>query len=138
MVERAFEGFFQKDRYVIDGHPLHRIKPRAVITSPADGADVNAGSLEIRGYAWSGRAPIELVDLTESDGTPLGSTTFPADQAALAWREFTFRLTLDPGEHALVVRATDREGNTQPLTPRWNALGYANNAVRPTRIRVRT
>ena len=138
LVERAFEGFFQKDRYVIDGHPLRHIEPRAVITSPADGADVNAGSLEIRGYAWSGRAPIQLVDLSESDGAPLGSTTFPAEQAGFAWREFTFRLTLDPGEHALVARATDREGNTQPLTPRWNALGYANNAVRPTRIRVRT
>jgi DMSO/TMAO reductase YedYZ molybdopterin-dependent catalytic subunit len=137
LLDRPFEGFFQKDRYVIDGHPLRRIEPRAVITSPADGADVS-GSLEIRGYAWSGRAPIKLVDLSESDGAPLGSITFPADKPAFAWREFAFRITLDPGDHALIARATDGEGNTQPLTPQWNALGYANNAVRPTRIRVRT
>jgi len=46
-------------------------------------------------------------------------------------------LSLDPGEYIFIARATDRDGNTQPLSPRWNALGYANNAVRPVRIRVR-
>jgi DMSO/TMAO reductase YedYZ molybdopterin-dependent catalytic subunit len=137
LLDRPFEGFFQKDRYVIDSQPLRRIEPRAVITSPADGADVSA-SLEIRGYAWSGRAPIEQVDLRESDGAPLGSITFAADQPAFAWREFAFGVTLDPGDHALIARATDGEGNTQPLAPQWNALGYANNAVRPTRVRVRS
>ena len=76
-------------------------------------------------------------DLSETGGTLLGSTTFGADAPALAWQEFTFRLSLNSGDHILVARATDREGNTQPVSPRWNALGYANNAVRPTRIRVR-
>ena len=137
VLERPFEGFFQKDRYVIDGRPLRGIEPRAVITSPADGADLGGGPFEIRGYAWSGRAPVERVDLMKSDGAQLGSTTFPADTAAFAWREFSFRLALDAGEHVLIARATDRDGNTQPLEPRWNALGYANNAVRPTRIRLR-
>jgi hypothetical protein len=41
-------------------------------------------------------------------------------------------------EYSLLIRAVDAAGNAQPLTPRWNALGYANNAVRPTRIRVRS
>ena len=136
LLDRPFDGFFQKDRYVIDGRPLRGIEPRAVITSPADGADVSA-SLEVRGYAWSGRAPVERIDLRESDGTLLGSTVVPAKATAFAWQEFSFRLSLDPGEHVLVARATDREGNDQPLSPRWNSLGYANNAVRPTRIRAR-
>jgi DMSO/TMAO reductase YedYZ molybdopterin-dependent catalytic subunit len=136
LLDRPFEGFFQKDRYVIDGRPLRGMEPRAVITSPADGADVS-GALDVRGYAWSGRAPVERIDLSESDGTLLGSTTVPAKATAYAWQEFSFRLSLDPGEHVLVARAKDREGNTQPLLPRWNSLGYANNAVRPTRIRVR-
>ena len=137
VLDRPFAGFFQKDRYVIDGRPLRGIEPRAVITSPADGMDVSRGPLDIRGYAWSGRAPLARIDLTTSEGTPLGSTTVPPDAPAFAWQEFSFRLSLDPGEHILVARATDRDGNTQPLSPRWNTLGYANNAVRPTRIRVR-
>jgi DMSO/TMAO reductase YedYZ molybdopterin-dependent catalytic subunit len=137
VLDRPFDGFFQRDRYVIDGRPLRGIEPRAVIASPADGAEVSGGPLEVRGYAWSGRAPIGRVDLMKSDGTPLGSTTVPPDAPAFAWHEFSFRLSLDTGEHFLIARATDREGNTQPLAPRWNALGYANNALRPTRIRVR-
>jgi DMSO/TMAO reductase YedYZ molybdopterin-dependent catalytic subunit len=137
VVDRPFDGFFQKDRYVIDGRPLRGIEPRAVITWPADGADVSAGSLEVRGYAWSGRAPVERVDLTKSDGAQLGSMTIPPDAPTFAWHEFSFRVSLDTGEHILLARATDREGNRQPIEPRWNALGYANNAVRPTRIRVR-
>jgi hypothetical protein len=63
--------------------------------------------------------------------------TVPADAASFAWQEFVFEISLGAGEHELEARAADRDGNVQPTTPRWNSLGYANNAVRPTRIRVR-
>jgi DMSO/TMAO reductase YedYZ molybdopterin-dependent catalytic subunit len=138
VLDRAFDGFFQRDRYVIDGRPLRGIEPRAVLASPADGAEVPGGEqIEVRGYAWSGHAPLERVELSDS-GTPLASTTLRTDVSPHAWHEFAFRVSLDPGDHVLAARATDREGNTQPLSATWNALGYANNAVRPTRIRVRS
>jgi DMSO/TMAO reductase YedYZ molybdopterin-dependent catalytic subunit len=38
LLERPFDGFFQRDRYVIDGRPLRSMGPRAVIVSPAEGA----------------------------------------------------------------------------------------------------
>jgi DMSO/TMAO reductase YedYZ molybdopterin-dependent catalytic subunit len=137
LLDRPFDGFFQKDRYVIEGRPLRNIEPRAVISSPVEGADVPGnGDVEVRGYAWSGRAPIERVELSEN-GRTLASTTIPAGSAPHAWHEFSFRVSLVPGDHVLVARASDREGNTQPVSPRWNALGYANSAARPTRIRVR-
>jgi DMSO/TMAO reductase YedYZ molybdopterin-dependent catalytic subunit len=138
VLDRPFEGFFQKDRYVIGGRPLRGIEPRAVITSPRDGADVTGGSLQVRGYAWSGRAPLDRVDLSADGGQPLATAAAAAGAPRFAWHEFELHLSLDPGEHVLVARATDREGNTQPLKPRWNSLGYANNAARPTRIRVRS
>ena len=139
LLDRPFDGFFQKDRYVIDGRPLRNIEPRAVIASPADGADLPGGrQVEVRGYAWSGRAPVERIELSDSTGRPLASTSLPPDGTHHAWREFALRVALDPGSHSLIARATDRDGNTQPLSPQWNALGYANNAVRPTRVRVRS
>jgi Mo-co oxidoreductase dimerisation domain len=67
----------------------------------------------------------------------LGSTVVQAGATPFAWQEFAFRVSLDPGDHVLIARATDRGGNTQPVQTRWNALGYANNAARPTRVRVR-
>ena len=136
LLDQPFEGFFQTDRYVIDGRPLRRIEPRAVIAWPADRTEVSS-PIGVRGYAWSGRAPVERVDLSADDGTVLGSTTLPANVSPFAWREFLVRVSLEPGEHVLVARVTDGKANTQPLSPRWNSLGYANNAVRPTRIRVR-
>lgn len=136
LIDRPFDGFFQKERYVIEGRPLRRIEPRAVITSPLDGSDVRGEPLEVRGYAWSGRAPLDRVELADGERA-LGVMTASADAARFAWHEFVFRISLDPGEHELVARAVDRDDNTQPMTPNWNSLGYANNAVRPVRIRVR-
>ena len=136
VLDGPFEGFFQKDRYVIEGAPLRGIEPRAVITSPVDGADLSRGSVEIRGYAWSGRAPLDRVEVSADGKEPLAKMTAPSDANHFAWQEFAFEISLDPGEHTLVARAFDRDDNSQPLSPRWNALGYANNAVRPTRVRV--
>jgi DMSO/TMAO reductase YedYZ molybdopterin-dependent catalytic subunit len=137
LISRPFGGFFQKDRYVIDGRPLRRLEPRAVIAAPADGSEVRAGAeIEVRGFAWSGRAPIERVDLTDR-GQPIASTAIP-ETHRYAWSEFTFSVSLDPGEHVLIARAVDRDGNTQPLAAKWNALGYANNSAQPARIKARS
>jgi DMSO/TMAO reductase YedYZ molybdopterin-dependent catalytic subunit len=137
VLDRPFEGFFQKDRYVVDSRPLRGIEPRAVITSPAEGAEVTGGSVDVRGYAWSGRAPLDRVELSADGGGPLATMTVSADAPRFAWHEFVFAIPLEPGAHVLVARAIDRDDNTQPTKPRWNALGYANNAVRPARVRVR-
>ena len=137
VLDRPFEGFFQKDRYVIDGRPLRGIEPRAVITSPVDDAEVEGGSVDVRGYAWSGRAPLGRVELSVDGGPPLATMTVAADAPRFAWHEFLFRIPLQPGAHVVVARAIDCEDNAQPLFPRRNALGYANNAVRSTRVRVR-
>lgn len=34
-----------------------------------------------------------------------------------------------PGDHVLTARATDAEGQTQPLDQPWNRGGFANNLV---------
>jgi DMSO/TMAO reductase YedYZ molybdopterin-dependent catalytic subunit len=136
LLDQPFEGFFQKDRYVIEGRPLRKIEPRAVIVAPADGADVPAGGqVDVRGFAWSGHAPVGRIELTDN-GRPLAATQTPRSRG-YAWHEFALRVLLDPGDHVLIARATDRDGNTQPPSARWNALGYANNEAREIRVRVR-
>jgi DMSO/TMAO reductase YedYZ molybdopterin-dependent catalytic subunit len=137
LIDRPFDGFFQQDRYVIEGRQLQRIEPRAVITSPRDGAAMSGGSLEVRGYAWSGQAPLDRVELFADGERAVGTMTASAEAPRFAWNEFVFRISLDPGEHDLVARAIDCDDNKQPMTPKWNSLGYANNAVQPVRIRVR-
>ena len=135
-LDRPFDGFFQKDRYVIDGAPVRAIEPRAVIASPRDGAELRAGvPVPIRGYAWSGRAPLERVTVSR-DGIELVTLEPLPDHERHSWWEFASDVRLEPGEYALLARAIDRDGNAQPLSARWNKLGYANNAARPVRIRI--
>jgi hypothetical protein len=40
-----------------------------------------------------------------------------------------FNWNPEPGEHTLQVRATDDQGNTQPDSTPWNALGYLHHSV---------
>jgi hypothetical protein len=51
-----------------------------------------------------------------------------------AWRRFELRWKLRPGRHRLVCRATDLRGESQPLQPQWNPLGYGNNSVQEIEI----
>jgi DMSO/TMAO reductase YedYZ molybdopterin-dependent catalytic subunit len=152
LLGRPFAGFFQTDRYVIDGAPLRTIAPRAVITSPASGAAIavpgSAARIEVRGYAWSGAAPIVRVEVA-ADPTKLAeakrlkqwrqATLGPATDHA--WREFSLRLqSVMAGtgtmEMDITPRAIDAAGNVQPQIAIRNALGYANNASRAVRVRV--
>ena len=49
--------------------------------------------------------------------------------APYAWRPWSFRWEARPGNYTLCVRATDSEGNTQPITQPWNFQGMGNNMV---------
>ncbi len=141
---RPFEGYFQKERYVYVGEtgtphrtPVTRMRVRAIIGRPADGAVVPAGPLEVAGTAWSGFGPISLVDLSVDSGrvwsqTELGEPL--SEHAATPWR---IRWTPPrPGRYELVARATDDAGNTQPLTSLRNDYGYGNNVVHRVRVTV--
>ena len=136
VITAPFDGFFQKDRYVIDGRPLRTIAPRAVIIEPADGARVPRATLVVRGRAWSGRAPIDSVEVSSDNGYSWHPATLgPA--SPFAWREWT--ATIEPGERdelTILAYAGTAEGEGQPTKPVRNSLGYANNAARPITLRV--
>ena len=132
-----FDGFFQKDRYVIDGRPLRTIAPRAIITEPADGARVARGTLTVRGRAWSGRAPIDSVEVSSDNGYSWHPAQLGASVSPYAWREWT--TTIEPGERdelSILAYAGTAEGEEQPIKQSRNSLGYANNAAQPNRVRI--
>ena len=53
-----------------------------------------------------------------------------------AWQAWRYVWQAGPGTHQLCCRATDAVGNAQPLHPRWNVGGYANNAVQRVTVHV--
>ena len=55
----------------------------------------------------------------------------------IAWKTWIFRWNATPGEHMLIVRAIDADGNLQPVDQEWNFGGYGNNGVQRVNVIVR-
>jgi DMSO/TMAO reductase YedYZ molybdopterin-dependent catalytic subunit len=137
LIDHAFDGFYQKDRYVIDGRPLRAIAPRAVITSPSDGARVPRAPFVARGRAWTGRSAIDRVEVSSDGGYSWHPASLEAAVSPYAWRGWS--ISIDPGERAeldVLAYASTAEGEQQPTIQKWTPLGYANNAARPVRVTV--
>ena len=95
-----------------------------------------AGTIELTGRAWSGAGvPIARVEV-EADGT-WRDAALDAPQGKYCWRGWRFQWQATCGEHVLACRATDANGNTQPLEPPWDNVGFGNNAVQRVHVTVR-
>ena len=135
-VDAPFRGFYQADRYVLDGEPLPAIAPRAVITSPADGAVV-AGPIVVSGYCWSGRFPVSRVEVSADGSRTWRDAAIGPAISPYAWRRWELGWTpAGPGEATLIARAWTTDGERQPVDQRRGPLGYMNNAARPVKVRV--
>lgn len=130
-----FEGTFQTARYIYEwpGRPIQPVtlmRPRAKITTPAQGETLRRGSYTVHGKAWSGGGPITNVDVCltgEGDWRP---AELEPPVGPYQWQEWSFVWDLrEPGRHTMRARATDAAGNVQPESPDWNRLGYGNNAI---------
>ena len=144
---KPWEGYFQHVVYRLlpedgtpgpgAGMPLGLVALNADILSPADGEEVAAGPLEVRGYAFAGgERYVARVDVSLDGGHRWSQAELLEDLGPWAWRQWRTTVELAPGEHEIHVRAWDSSAATQPEdeAPLWNPKGYVNNA-RP-RVRV--
>jgi DMSO/TMAO reductase YedYZ molybdopterin-dependent catalytic subunit len=139
-----FRGFYQVERYVM-AHPergdttttpLEAMRVRSLITAPQPDATLARGRHCIQGLAWSGAAPISRVEVSIDDqGWHAAQLTSAAER--YAWRRWEFFWQADAaGRHEVRSRAFDEAGNSQPVEPEWNKLGYANNAIQALTVSV--
>jgi DMSO/TMAO reductase YedYZ molybdopterin-dependent catalytic subunit len=146
-VTQPFQGYQQAAsyRYQRDpddsGQPVERIRVRALMIPPGipefftRRRFVDQGPVELRGRAWSGYGPVARVEVGV-DGGWADATLEPA-LGEFAWRGWSFEWEGTPGDHELVCRARDGEGNTQPLEQPWNYGGFGNNLVQRVAVTVR-
>ena len=145
---KPWKGYFQETAYRLlpqdgtprsgAGMPLGLVALNSDVLSPADGATVTAGPVEVRGYAFAGgERHVARVDVSLDGGARWSQAELLEDLGPWAWRHWRITVELAPGEHEIVVRAWDSSAATQPEqeAPLWNPKGYVNNA-RP-RVRVR-
>jgi sulfane dehydrogenase subunit SoxC len=126
------------------GIPVTRIQPRALMVPPgfpdfpARARLMEAGPARLQGRAWSGVAPIERVEVSTDGGAVWAEAALgPVPLSPYAWRLWTLEWDASPGEHELVVRATDATGTTQPTDPPWNLHGLSNNMAQRVPVTVR-
>lgn len=145
-IDGAFDGFFQVDRYVlrdpVSGAPpqaVGEMAVRSIITTPRDGATARVGTHLVRGYAWSGAAPVSEIEVSADGGTTWEPGTWTSGEARYAWRSWEYSWeAATPGSVSLCCRARDAAGNEQPESASWNDLGYCNNGIQRIRIAVET
>jgi DMSO/TMAO reductase YedYZ molybdopterin-dependent catalytic subunit len=139
-VDAPFDGWQQAEAYLIDGVPVQRIEPRALLVPPgipdflSRERVAGPGPHLLRGRAWSGYGEIERVEVAV-DGE-WRDAELEAPLGPYAWRGWSCRWDAEPGEHELACRATDATGRTQPDTATWNHGGYCNNAIQNVRVKV--
>jgi hypothetical protein len=97
---------------------------------------LDAGPVEIFGRAWSGGGvPVAGVEIAIDGHWHEAALAEPA--AKFAWQSWRHLWQAKPGETELACRATDANGEVQPLEPCWDAGGFGNNAVQRVRVWVR-
>jgi DMSO/TMAO reductase YedYZ molybdopterin-dependent catalytic subunit len=137
VLERAFDGFFQARRYIVDDRPLREIAPRAIITRPREGQRLSTRAFVATGYVWSGRGDVERVEISDDDGASWRGATLGAALSRYAWRLWQAEITpRAKGMLTLHARAITSAGIVQPATAVRTALGYENNAARPVRVEI--
>ena len=149
VLDKEFDGFWMKSAYRIPDNacactepggkmdktrPIGRFNVRSFITNVTDGAKLAAGKVPLRGIAFDGGYGITDVEISSDEGRTWRSATLGEDLGKYSFRAWTTEIELTKGEHRLMVRATNRIGQSQPLEPLWNPPGYMRNVVETTRV----
>jgi len=151
VLDQPFDGYWMKTAYRIPDNdcacvppggkpdktvPIGRFNVRSFITSHADGAVVAAGrDLALKGIAFDGGDGIAEVAVSVDGGANWHKAVLGEDLGRYAFREWRASLPLVAGDHVLMVRATSRSGETQPMEPRWNPPGYMRNVIEQTKVK---
>ena len=153
IVDKEFDGFWMSTAYRIPDNdcacvppgttpaktvPINRLNVRSFITSPADHSEQPGGrAIPLRGIAFDGGRGIDAVLISTDAGVNWQSARLGPDLGRFSFREWTSAMVFDrPGDFEIKVRAVNRAGQTQPMTPSWNPSGYMRNVVESIHLRV--
>jgi DMSO/TMAO reductase YedYZ molybdopterin-dependent catalytic subunit len=131
------DNYFMSRGYrYADGTAVSTMRPKSVIASPLADQRVRAGSITVRGQAWSGGAAVRAVDVSVDGGRTWRPARLVGIERPGAWRTWEADVSVRPGPVLLMARATDATGAAQPIQATANPGGYANNSIHGVPIHV--
>jgi len=145
-------AFFQKTGYKINTVPIKptdtpkpdqlksvtTLNVKSLVTSHLPGQTLRPGRHEVRGQAWTGPGVIEKVEIRArpTDAWSIAEITSKSRTPG-AWVRWKWNFEAAASEKLLIeTRATDSNGQTQPVEPFWNRSGYLYNAIDGVPVRV--
>jgi DMSO/TMAO reductase YedYZ molybdopterin-dependent catalytic subunit len=150
VLDKPLDSFWMKTAYRIPANPcacaepgrapsatvpINRLNVRSFLTNLHDGAKVTAETdIPLRGVAFDGGYGINDVAVSTDGGRTWQAATLEADHGKYSFREWRAVVKLRKGNHVLLVRATNRIGQSQPMESLWNPPGYMRNVVETTKV----
>jgi DMSO/TMAO reductase YedYZ molybdopterin-dependent catalytic subunit len=154
VLSQKFDGFWMSKAYRIPPTPnaaelptqlaektipINRMNIRSFFTPPEAGfRPVAGGVCPLEGIALDGGEGVRDVQVSADGGATWKAAELGPDLGRFSFRRW--RLSWRPdrsGPTRLLVRATNRAGDTQPLTPSWNRSGYMRNVVEALAVEVK-
>jgi DMSO/TMAO reductase YedYZ molybdopterin-dependent catalytic subunit len=150
VIDHLFDGYWMASAYRVPDNdcacvepgqravatvPVRRFNVRSFITNLAEGDKVKAEAPTlVKGIAFDGGYGISDVLMSWDGGQNWSETHLGSDLGRYSFREWRTELRLPAGTHELKVRAINRIGQSQPMTPLWNPPGYLRNVVETVRV----
>jgi len=150
VIDHVFDGYWMASAYRMPDNdcacvdpgqrptatvPIRRFNVRSFITNLADGDNVEAEApILVKGIAFDGGYGVTDVLISWDGGRTWSETRLGSDLGRYSFREWRIEPRLPAGTHELKVRAINRIGQSQPMTPLWNPPGYMRNVVETVRV----
>jgi DMSO/TMAO reductase YedYZ molybdopterin-dependent catalytic subunit len=124
--EQPFLGYFQMLSYttwrrragIAELAPVAELQVKSQIARPTRDEIISAGSqYRIFGAAWTGEGQVTKVDVSTDGGKQWSQARLLAEPVKHAWRfwEHDWSTPARGGRHVVMARATDDQGNVQPI-----------------------
>ena len=141
VLDHEFDGFWMKTAYRHPNHPVAAgatvdpkdmipvtdLNVKSMIARPGDW--VKPGMVTVQGVAWSNASPVTKVEISSDAGKSWQPAKLGGTPTKYGFRRFTYAWKAQEGQQALISRATNAAGQTQPMQQEWNPSGYLWNVA---------
>ncbi len=153
VLDHTYEGFFMAKGYRVPDNdcqciapgttptstrPISTLPVRSFITSVKSGDVLPQGTeLLLKGIAFDGGAGVNKVEISIDGAQSWREATLGEDLGRYSFREWTLPISFaSKGATLLMVRASNRAGETQPLRADWNPGGYRRHVVESSHVTI--